>query len=56
MDDETLMMAISWMKQQPDNAASSAAAAAASAEAAETAADSVTVAELAEAKTYLGIN
>lgn len=55
MDDETLMMAISWMKQQPDNAASSAAAAAASAEAAADAADSVTVATLEEALAYLGI-
>ena len=56
MDAETLMMAISWMKQQPDNAASSAAAAAASAEAAETAAESVTAATVEEAKAYLGIN
>lgn len=56
MDAETLMMAISWMKQQPDNAASSAAAAAASAEAAAEAADTVTAATVEEAKAYLGIN
>ena len=55
MDAETLMLAIGWMRAQPDNAASSAAAAAASAEAAETAADSVTAATVDEVKAYLGI-
>lgn len=56
MDGETLMLAIGWMRAQPDNAASSAAAAAASAEAAAEAADSVTAATVEEAKEYLGIN
>lgn len=56
MDAETLMLAIGWMRAQPDNAASSAAAAAASAEAAAEAADSVTAATVEETKAYLGIN
>ena len=55
MDAETLMLAIGWMRAQPDNAAASAAAAAASAEAAQTAAGSVTSATVAETKEYLGI-
>lgn len=55
MDNETLCAAVSIMKALPDNAASSAAAAEASALRAETAADSVTVATVAEIKEYLGI-
>ena len=52
-DTETLLMAIEIMKTMPDNAASSAAAAAASAAAAQESADSVTVATLAQTKSYL---
>lgn len=55
MDDETLAVAIAWMKAQPDNAASSAAAAAQSAQDAQDAAESVESATVAETLTYLGI-
>ena len=53
---ETVGAAITRMKKMPDNAAASAVKAKEYADAAETAAESVTVAELAEAKEYLGIN
>ena len=56
IDMETVGAAITRMKKMPDNAAASAVKAKEYADAAETAAESVTVAELAEAKEYLGIN
>jgi len=55
MDMTTLGAALAIMKGMPDNAAHSAAEAQAAAERAETAADSVTSATVAETKAYLNI-